>query len=1045
MSMAKLSVKRPITILMIVLIVLLLGGVSFSKLAIDLMPDIEIPIVAVVTTYDGAGPEEVEKTVTKTYESQMVTIGGVDSIISQSSAGSSMIMLQFDFGTNLDEAVNSVRDKLGMVQMMMPDDVGDSTIVKMDMNSMPIMMLTVAGDRHLDDIRRIVDDTIAPRLERGQGIAAVTVAGGNDREVEIKIDPMKLQAYGVTVDTIGNMVMSENMNNSGGYVVEGNKDTLVRITGEFKSLAEIGNIRIPVAQGGTVHLNELAEINEVNTEVTAYTRLDGKDVVSIAIQKESDGNTVQVDRVVKNIISQLERELDDDIVIDYAYNEADFVNIAIDSVVESAYLSAILAVVVLLVFLRNIRSTLVIGTAIPLSIIGTFVLLYFDNQTLNMLTLGGLALGIGMTVDNSIVVLENIYRHRSLGKDKITAAVEGAEEVTGPVIASTLTTVAVFFPVVFVQGLASEIFTPLALTIGFALLASLIVSLTFVPMLSSKLIVIAKDTDQAPKGIRGTLHRLNRRIGSGFDFIDMKYGKIVRWALRHRKTVALAVLLLMIASIVLVPMIGMEFIPTADSGQINVSATLPNNTMLSETSLTAERMSAIIKQVPEVDSIFMSIGGSSGMGMGGGSNSISMTVLLCPSDERERSVDDVANDLSERLANIAGIELSVSGSDMIMSGSDPISIQIKGDKNDTLKGIAEDVTAIVASVDGVVKAENSFSEGDTELNIVVDRDKATFYGVNSAQVYSTLRTALQGRTVSTYKGGEDEIDIVIRYPDEVTDSLDKVQQLMVPSSTGGFVPIEEIATLSYTQSQQTITRIDQSRVVTVTASIYGRDLGSINREVQAQLDKLPLPSGYTIETGGTSQEMMESFADLGLALIVAILLVYMIMAAQFEGLLYPFIIMFSLPPTIIGVIIGLVVCGQTLNVLSMIGLIMLAGIVVNNAIVLVDYINVLRREHHMEKFDAIVTAGRTRLRPILMTTLTTVCGMLPQLLSNAEGSELMAPIAATLIFGLSFSTLITLVLVPVMYYIFDAFGAKVTGFFSKRERQLEEGTLYESK
>lgn len=1042
MSIAKLSVKRPITILMIVLIVLLLGGVSFSKLAIDLMPNIEIPIVAVITTYDGAGPEEVEKTVTKPFESQMVTISGIDSVISQSSAGSSMIMLQFNYGTNLDEAVNSVRDKLGMIQMMMPDGVGDSTIMKLDMNSMPIMMLTVSGDRHLDDVRKIVDDTIAPRLERGQGIAAVTVSGGNEREVEVKVDPMKLQAYGVTVDTISNLIRSENMNNSGGYVVEGNKDTLVRITGEFQTLSEIGNIRVPVAQGGSVHLNELAEINEVNTETTAYTRLDGKDVIAVAIQKESDGNTVQVDKVVKGIIADLEKELDSDIAIDYAYNEADFVNVAVDSVIESAYLSAVLAVLVILIFLRSVRSTLVIGTAIPLSIIGTFVLLYFDNQTLNMLTLGGLALGIGMTVDNSIVVLENIYRHRSLGKDKNTAAIEGAQEVTSPVIASTLTTVAVFFPIIFVQGLASEIFTPLALTIGFALLASLIVSLTFVPMLSSKILVLDKTGKQA-KGIRGKLHGANIAIGTRFDHIDMRYGKLVRWALRHRKTVCLLVLVLMAVSLVLVPVIGMEFIPSTDSGQINISATLPNNTILSESTMTAERMSAIIKQVPEVESIFMSVGGNTMLGSS--SNSISMTVLLSASDMRQRSVDEVANDISGRLANIAGIDLTVSGSDMVMSGSDPISIQIKGDKNDTLKELAEQVTDIVAGVEGVAKAENSFSKGNTELNIVVDRDKATFYGISSAQVYSTLNTALQGKKVSTYKGGEDEIDIVIKYPEEFTDSLDKVQQLMIPSQTGGFVPIEEVADIKYTQSQQNISRIDQSRVVTVTASIYGRDLGSISREIQEKLDLLPLPSGYAIETGGTSQEMMDSFADLGLALIMAILLVYMIMAAQFEGLLYPFIIMFSLPPTVIGVIVGLAVCGQTLNILSMIGMIMLAGIVVNNAIVLVDYINTLRREQNMPKFDAIVTAGRTRLRPILMTTLTTVCGMLPQLLSNSEGSELMAPIAATLIFGLSFSTLITLILVPVMYYIFDGVGAKVKGIFSRHEQQLEEGIQLENK
>ena len=420
-----------------------------------------------------------------------------------------------------------------------------------------------------------------------------------------------------------------------------------------------------------------------------------------------------------------------------------------------------------------------------------------------------------------------------------------------------------------------------------------------------------------------------------------------------------------------------------------------------------------------------------------------MTVMLTPSDERSRGVDEVSNDISSRLSGIAGTDITVSGADMVMSGSDPISIQIKGNKTETLRDLATEVTEIVKSVDGIATAENSFTEGVMELNVVVDRDKAAFYGVNSASVYSTLNTALQGKSLSSYKGGEDEIDMVITYPDEVTDTLEKVQQLMVPSNTGGFVPIAEVADLGYTRAQQSITRIDQSRVVTVTASIYGRDLGSISRDIQAKLDQVPLPSGYTIEFGGTSQEMMDSFADLGLALIMAILLVYMIMAAQFEGLLYPFVIMFSLPPTVIGVIIGLAVTGQTLNILSMIGMIMLAGIVVNNAIVLVDYINVLRRDHGMEKFEAIVTAGRTRLRPILMTTLTTVCGMLPQLLSSAEGSELMAPLAATIVFGLSFSTLITLILVPVMYYILDSLAARVKRLLF-RNSQAEEVSVHEA-
>lgn len=1036
MNIAKFAVRKPVTILMIVLIVLLLGGVSFSKLAVDLMPDIELPMVAVITQYEGAGPEEVEKTVSKMYESQLATIGGIDTISSQSSAGQSIILMMFDFGTNLDEAVNSCRDKLGFVQDFMPDKVGNSTIIKMDMNSMPIVMLTVSGDRHLDDVRKIVDDTIAPRLERASGIAAVTVVGGNTPQMGIDVDPLKLQAYGVTIDTISGILRSENNNNTGGNVVEGNRDTLVRIVGEYQSVADIADTHIPLATGGSVRLGDLATIGETATKVGSYATLDGKSVISIAIQKESGGNTVQVDKAVSKIIAELEGELYEDIQINYAFNQADFINVAINSVVKTAIMSAILAILVIFIFLRNFRSTMVIGTAIPLSVIGTFVLLFFDHQTLNMLTLGGLALGIGMTVDNAIVVLENIYRHRTMGKDKVTAAIEGAQEVTAPVIASTLTTVAVFFPIIFVKGIASEILAPLALTIGFALLASLVVSLTFVPMLSSKILALGSSGKEY-KGIRKKMQGFNQSFSNGFDKIDNGYAKIINWSLNHKKTILFLMMVALIGSFTLVPLVGTDFIPSYDSGQINVSLSLPNGTVIEETGAVTARVANIVNQIPEVESVFTSVGGS-GIMMGSAS-AANMSVALTPSSQRDRPISQISKDIEARLANIAGVEVTVSSDDMIMGGSNPISVGVKGQNMDTLKELAGNIEQMMVDIEGIDKVTNSFDKANEELNIRIDRERAAFYNVNSAQVYSTIYVALQGQTISTYKGDGEEMDIRIGYPDGYADSIEKIRQLMVPSNSGGYVAIEEIATIDYGFGQQTITRENQSRVGSISASIHGRDLGSITKDVQKALDEMPIPSGYEIAFGGTSQEMKDSFTDLGLALVMAILLVYMIMAAQFEGLLHPFIIMFSLPPTFIGVLGGLLLFGQTLNVLSLIGVIMLAGIVVNNAIVLVDYINTLHRDYGMEKREAIVEAGRTRLRPILMTTLTTIMGMLPQLLSNAEGAELMAPIASAIIGGLGFSTIITLILVPIMYHILDNLSTKVKKRWSKPEYSLEEG------
>ena len=1028
MKIANLSINRPVGILMVVLIILLLGAVSFSKLSIDLLPEMNIPVAVVITSYEGVGPEEIEKIVTVPIEGQLATLEGITGISSQSSAGTSAVIAQFTWGTNMDQAMINMREKVDFIKPFLPSDVSQPMIIKMDMNMMPILMLGVEGNYDLDQLKKIVEDKIQPRLERIEGVAQVEVSGGKTREIQIEISPQLLQAYNLSLTTVSQTLMSENNNVSGGYVEQGKKDYLVRVKGEFTSIQDIEKILIPLPTGGSIELKYLAEIKDTYKDVTAYSLLNGQPSISVNIYKQSDANTVQVSDKVNKVIAELHEEISD-IKISTAMDQAEFIHQSIDQVKSNGYVGAILAMVVLFVFLSNVRSTLIIGTAIPFSIITTFTLVYFSGLTLNMMTLGGLALGIGMMVDNAIVVLENIYRHRQEGLGRIEAAKKGTAEVGSAVIASTLTTVSVFLPIVFLEGLASQIFRPLALTVTISLLASLLVALTFVPMLSSKLLVVETNGNAS----QGVTRRLVKRWADFLEKLNEIYSRLIRWALGHRKTVILATTIALIASIALIPFIGMEFIPAQDNGYFTVDIRLPNATVLEETELVVEQVEALVADIPEMESVFVSVGSGGGMltgGFGAGGNIGNIMCRLVPLDQRDRSIHDIIDELRGQVAMIPGAEITVRADDINMGTQTPISITIKGQDLDTLEDLAEEFAEVIKEVPGTREVETSLGKGNPELTITVNRDKAAQYGISSMQVSQTVRSALQGASASKYRTGGEEIDIRVVLPKEFRQNINDLNRLMITNMQGISVPLEEIATIQYETGPTSISRVDQSRQVSVSSGLYGRDLKSVTDDIKAELAKIPIPSGYEVEFVGADQEMIDAFTDLALALILAIILMYMILAAQFEALLYPFIIMFSIPATLIGVVLGLLVTGRTFNVVTFIGVIMLAGIVVNNAIILVDYINTLRREG-MEKYEAIIKAGGTRLRPILMTTLTTVLALIPQTLGIGEGAELSSPMATAVVAGLSFSTLITLIIIPVIYYILDEWGQRITRKFTK--------------
>lgn len=1051
MNIGKFSVKRPVTVAMAALVMILFGIVSFTRMPVDLMPEMEMPVLAVMTTYDGAGPEEIEELVTEPLEDAMSGISGIDTINSMSSSGVSMVMMMFDFDTDLDSASNDVRDKLEMAKPLLPDEAAENlSIIKLDMNSMPILMIGVSGDRSLDDVKQIVDDKIVPRLERIDGVAAATAMGGSEQQVQITIDPYKLSAYGLNSGSIIQTVAAENVNSPGGYVTQGSSDILVRTIGQYESVAQLADTQVALPSGGFARLGDVVDIAVGTSDVESVVYLNGEDVIAIGVQKESGGNTVSVDEEVRKAIAELEEELYEDIEIVLAYSNADMINKSVETVTTNLFQAVVIAMLVIFMFLGNIRSTVIIGVAIPISLVSTFALMYFMDYTLNMLTLAALTLSVGMVVDNSTVVLENIFRHRTMGKSKYQAAVEGTQEVVGAVVASTLTTIAVYLPFVFVGGLAAELLVPFSLTICFALVASLVVSITVVPAMSSKLLILYQYTEEnKPKG----LAKFQVWFDGKFNYFTAWYMDLLMAALNHKKTTMTLITAALIGSCLLIPFIGAELIPSQDSGQISISIEMPNGTVLEETEKVAQQVEAVVRTVPEADLILNSAGGNGAMSMGGSStNTASLVVVLTPLEDRNRSSEEIAHELQRQVETIPGATVTVTATDMMMpSSGGAISINIKGDNAEDLERLANEVEAIMYQVDGTVNIENSVADQDEELNIIIDRDKAAYYHISASTVYQTVAMALNDVTVSTYRGGTEELDIVLCYPDELNTSLEDLQNLMIPSNTGGQVPLSEVASIEHGFGQKTITREDQSRVETVSCDIYGRDLNSISTDIMAKVDELTIPAGCTIEAGGDVESMQEVFSDLLLAITMALFLVYMVMAGQFESLWLPLLIMFSVPVMFIGVFLGLFITNQTLNMMSLLGVLMLEGIVVNNAIVLVDYIQQLR-DKGLCKREAVLEAGRTRIRPILVTTLTTVLCMVPMLFSNAEGSEVFKPLAATVVFGLLCSTIISLLIIPIVYEKLEAYPAKIRRRIMKNNpreeheeamRALEEGCWHD--
>ncbi|MCU0606055.1 MAG: efflux RND transporter permease subunit [Candidatus Edwardsbacteria bacterium] len=1030
MILSEFGIKRPVTVLMIFIGLTIIGVVALVNLNIDLFPDMSFPIVAVMTDYPGVGPAEVESMVSRPMEGVVSMVRNVKNVRSTSREGASLIIVEFDWGTDIDAAAIDVREKIDLVKTLLPDGVRNPVIVKFDPALMPIMVAGVSSPRSVTELRQFASDNLKDRLARIPGVASVYVQGGRDRQIKVDVDRTRMEALGLSFDQVSMALAASNLNLPGGHLKTGNLDYLIRIPGEFKSVEQIAGTVIGNRGGTPIHLNDIARIEDSFAEFDSETLLNGQRSIVLVVQKQSGSNTVAVSDRIQAKLKELQREMPSDIRLQVAFDSADFIRGSISSLQREALFGALLSVLIILLFLRNFSSTLIISVSIPFSIIVTFILLYFRNMTLNIMTLGGLALGVGRLVDDSIVVLENIYRHRESGEGPVDAALRGSDQVAMAVLAATITTIVVFLPIAFVSGIAGVLFRPMAYTVSFSLIGSYFVSMMLIPLLTSRFMKVEQhctaETDCGP------VRRLLLRFGGWIDRLDGFYQGIVSWAVRHKRRVMLGTLGVLVVTLLLVQpfrLVDTEFIPASDEGEFELGVSMPVGTSFMETGRVMQRIEGTIKTVvPEAVSVYTIYGEGEGMRKtmdNTGPNYGSIRVKLPPRSQRRRSVDQIIDQLRRPLAAIPDAKvLYTSGGLLSMmltfGAAGAVSIDIQGYDIETGRKLAEQVKAVVATVNGTRDIEVSRKEGMPELQVVIDRDKAGALGLSVYQIAGAVETAFKGRTATRFRDSRfgKEYDVVVRLREADRSKLPDLRNLTVISPTGQPVALGNLARIEKAFGPVDIGRKNQQRIITVSASATGRAIGSINAELADKLRKLTIPEGFTVEVGGSAKDMAESFRNLLFAMLLAVALVYMVLAAQFESLLDPFVILFSVPLGIIGVIWGLFLTGVNFSVIAFIGVIMLVGIVVSNAILLVDYTNVLRKQGR-ELYQAVVEAGRTRLRPILMTTLTTIMGMVPMALGIGESAETYAPLAISVISGLAVSTVLTLVFVPTLYIVFE--------------------------
>lgn len=1068
MNLIEVCTRRPVAITMLTIAVLLFGMVSLSRLQVTLLPDLSYPTLTIRTELTGAAPTEVETLLSKPVEEALGVIKGVRRVSSVSRAGQGDVTLEFEWGTEMDFAVLDVREKLDALEL--PKEVVRPIVLRFDPSQDPILRLglalkpregaapAVADEAALKRLRRVAEDLIQKPLEGVDGVAAVKISGGLEDEVQVLIDLQKLAQINLTLTEVSQRLAAENANISGGRVDQGSASYLVRTLNQFRSLEEMADTIVATRAGRSIYLRDIAEVKSGYEEREAVIRIDGDEAVEIALYREGDSNTVGIADSVRSRIDGLQRSLPPDLELKTLYDQSIFIRQATNEVMQAAIEGGLLAVLVIYLFLRNAAVTAIVSVSIPVSVIATFNVMYGVDLSLNIMSLGGIALAIGLIVDDAIVVLEAIFRKQESGMSALEAAVVGTREVYGAVVASTLTTIAVFFPMVFVQGIAGQLFSDQALVVSAALVFSLLVAITLIPMLAARLHERRAVPDAAPRvasggglrrglsGVRvgaletlpqwllrvflfwplglisGALGLLMRPLAAawqrGYQALESRYRGLLVWALDHRPTVLIVALALFGFSLLLLTRIGIELIPPFNQGEFHAKLQLPPGTSL-------ERSDALVRDLSRSlrgDERLVATHSVAGTGNrldanaeSGGENEGTVTLVLKPEAfERE---SELTEELRAQIEARPGVSYRFERPTLFTLKT-PLEVEVSGYDLDAIARVAQSIQTRMLESDRYIEVESTLLPGHPEVQILFDQERAAALGLDTADLARRVAQSVQGEVATRYRLGDREIDVLVRGAERERSTVDAVANLLINPESERPVRLSSVAQVINRSGPSEIRRLDQQRAIVVSAGLAYGDLGDAVAELEQIIERTPMPTGVAAQVAGQSEEMEVSFRSLQLALALAIFLVYLVMASQFESLIHPLVILFSIPLAAIGAILALYVTGTAINVIALIGMVMLVGIVVKNGIILIDLVNRLRAQGVSQR-EALLQAGPIRLRPILMTTLTAILGLLPMAIGGGEGAEMRAPMAITVIGGLAVSTLLTLVVIPVVYTLLD--------------------------
>lgn len=1010
-------IKRPVFTTMLVMLLVVFGLGSYPSLGIDLNPDVDFPLVMVSVSFAGTSPEEMESLVTKPIEDAVSSLSGIKNLSSVTREGSSQITIEFEFGTDPKLAANEVREKVAVARKRLPDQADEPVIQRFDMGAQAIVYYSLSSDaRSPGEIRKLATDIVKDELQRIDGVADVTISGGSEREIRVAVDSKKLAAYSISMTQILDAVNSQNLNAPGGRVSEKGTELTVRTIGKYKNVADIQNVIVANKDGLLIRLSDVATVADTWAEERMLARANGQPSVLIAVQKQSGTNTVAIAEKVKTTMASVQTLLPPDVKVAITRDSSQYIRSSVNDVMESMIFGGLLAVAITFLFLQNTRATIIGAIAIPTSVVATFFLLKMMNFTLNNMSLMGLSLAVGILIDDAIVVIENIYRHMELGKSPMEAARDGTSEISLAVMATTLSILAVFVPVGSMNGIVGQFFKQFGLTVAFAVAFSLFVALTLTPMLSAYWLKDGHGQTAGQDSRKSRLRTFLDRFEAGFLEFQQFYRRVLSWALAHpKKLVAIAVLSLF-ANGLLLPFLGSEFQPTYDSGEFNITMNAPAGTSLEKMRELVKPVEEQVLAIQERESSYLIIGS------GGQAGKATMGIKLVPAGERSRSMDKIMDELRLKFRDIGRLKVTVTNNQGMGRGdSRPVQIALRGPELDKLNQMAQQLVEKIRQIPGTTDVDISAEQSSPEIQVAVDSVRVSDAGLDTTTVATTIQMAFLGTTTrNEFNPNDKDYQIRVQLEEQGRSSLDDVANLLIASKTGNFVRLGDIANVTLSSGPTQIDRESRQRQVIVYANVVGVSAGDVTAKVKELMPSLNLPLGYSYKFVGQAQTMQDSFMEIAKALLLAIVLIYMVLAAQFESFVHPLTIMLSLPFSLTGAILGLLIAGQTMNIISLIGVIMLMGLVTKNAILLVDYANQLRHQG-MPIIDALLEAGAVRLRPILMTTAAMIFGMMPIALGIGSGAEMRQSMGVVLIGGLITSTMLTLIVVPAVYLLIERF------------------------